>query len=219
MNHAQEFKLAFEKEDIPKMVMTLEDWRDANPHDANFTLAALILMFMHDAISFKKCCRMIQTADFQEPADALLYDWYKDTIVRLMENSIIDSIHENPALAKKFANSQTADNVSDNDKMFAQHFLWLLDKASEGDGYLGRSKIDDLMDNLLEEWVFRFPDDANLTCAYVIAKVDYLNNDKIERLISRANNQEAIDKDSYPKLLSIMIEKSTKKVRGCLNQR
>lgn len=222
MNHAQEFKLAFENDDSPKMVRIIEDWRDVNHYDANFTLAALILMFKHDAISFKKCCRMLGTIELQEPDDPLLFDWYYETLVKLMEKSIIDSILETPYLSKKFTNSQTADDVSDNDNLFAEHFLWLLDKASNGEEYLGRSKIEDLMDDLLEQWVFRFPDDANLTCAYVIAKADYISNEKIEMLISRVKNQEAIDKVSHPRLLSVMIQIAMEKQRNgrrCLNQR
>ena len=209
MNYAQEFKSAFENNDANRMALICREWDNDSPDDANFTLAALMLMLMSGDVPSRKSARMLIASDYQRPLDESLHGWYEDAAIGIMEKRIAENIMENPALASRFAGSKKMD--IDNDNMYAGHFIWLLDKAGEGRQDIGSRKIDDLMDDLIIEWSYHFPDDANLTCAGVIRNIESLSVDEIRELIMKAKSQEAIDKASHSQLLSIMIEKATEK--------
>lgn len=216
MNYAQEFKLAFENSNVDEMTLIWRKWADDSPDDANLTLAALILMLMLGDVSSRKIRKILVAADYQRPLDESLHGWYEDAAIGIMEKRIVENIMENPALAGKFAYSKKVGIEHDN--RYARHFLCLYNKKCEDRDYVGSHKVEDLTDDLIRDWCFHFPDDANLTCAYVIVNIDYLDIEEIEKLIWKANSQEAIDMASHSQILSIMIEKATQKARGCKNQ-
>lgn len=207
-NHALEYKEAVEDNDMDKMTMVLADWLDNGPKDANFGLAMVILTCIRADVPLTESFEIYTSAIQQKPADNSLFDWYNNMAIELMNKRADDEIENNPELSQIFKEEGNVDmsKYGGDDNGYAKEFLKLFKVAMEGDDPLENIQALGKMADIVEEWNNKFPDDANMTCAYVILKIGYLDMGELTELMMRANAQNPIDESSHAELLAIMTQ-------------
>ena len=57
---------------------------------------------------------------------------------------------------------------------------------------------------LVNSWEDNYPEDANMHCAYVVLNIKNMVDDELEDRVKKANELTPGDKNSYPKLLTLM---------------
>lgn len=207
-NHAAEYKSAVENNDMGKMAMIMADWLDNGPKDANFGLAMVILTSMRGDVAFGEVVEIYKTAISQDAEDQSLFDWYNDKAIQLLDKRADEEMEQHPELAAVFneAKNSNVDQYGGDDSGYAKEFLRLFEIANEGDDPLENIKALSKMADILQEWSEKYPEDANMTCAYVIMKIGYLDKGEVAQLMMRANAQTPIDESCHAELLAHMIK-------------
>lgn len=207
-NHAAEYKSAVENNDMGKMGLILADWLDNGPKDANFGLAMVILTLKRGDVPFGEVVEIYKTAISQKAEDKSLFEWYNDTAISLLDKRADDEMEQHPELAEAFkqAEKSNVDQYGGDDSGYAKEFLRLFKIAMEGDDPLENIEALSKMADILQEWSEKYPEDANMTCAYVILKIGYLDKGEVAQLMMKANAQKPIDESCHTELLAHMIK-------------
>ncbi len=180
--HAREFKKAYENDEIDDMFSIVPEWIETNVDDSNLTLALILLVSQTD----KDSVRMKQLWNksfFESPDDEILHEWYRNTA-----QSIIEGF---------------SDDYNDND--YARDFLYNFKKFIENvDNHNEHYFIN--MERILAKWKEDFPDDANYTCAYVIANILEISEEEITEYFKKVNIQHPIDEMRHAEFLQQMTQ-------------
>lgn len=198
-NYAQEYKTAVENNDLVKMTTVIANWLENGPKDANFGLAMVILTCIRADVPISETVEIYELSIKQKPDDSSLFDWYDNTACELMKKRADDIADNDDELSVMFKAKQS---TPDDDNGYAKEFLRLYKISTEGDDPLEMVNALNEMLEIHKEWSEKFPDDANMLCAFVVMKIGYLDDDEIDSLMKKADSLKPIDVSSYPELLS-----------------
>ena len=192
---AQEFKEAFENQCFEKFFEIMSEWWQYYPNDANFGLAMVISGSLNENIEFTKTFELYLQVIDGEPVNSLLYGWFNSTAINLMEKRVDDDIEFSEMFNNKYKSNKPSNN-------YANEFLDLFEDILEND------KVGDLekLHELVDEWEENYPDDANMHCAYVVLSIKNISGDELDDRVKKAKELIPGDKNSYPKLLTLMNE-------------
>lgn len=180
--HAEEFKKAYEANDMEKVNHVLVDWLDDGPHNALFGLAMAILVATRRDKDLVEALAIYKSSIEQDKEDSILFDWYNSTALRLLDEWAGEEINKNPELKNKM------DGVSKNDcsntdfedltcKEFSAKFKELYEAFADNDDVSQMMLITDKINQLLTVWERKCPDDSNLPCAYVMVHAPDLSQE------------------------------------------
>lgn len=192
---AQEFKDSFENQDFENVLSIMSEWVEEDLDDANLGLAMVIVGSLNDNIEFTKTFGLYKQAIQDKPVNESLFDWFNGTAINIMEKRVDDDI----GFSEMFNNKYKSKRPSNN---YAVEFLNLFEDIVENDQI---DALDELRD-IVGQWQENYPDDANMHCAYVILKINDINADELAERVKTANDLTPTDKNSYPKLLTLMNE-------------
>ena len=188
-NYAKEFKDAFENGDIDKVMNIIPGWLENSHDDANLTLAMVILGSLNGNMEFTRTFELYMSASNETPGDPSLHDWFNSKAIELMEKRADDEMGFSDMFNNKYKNKPISND-------YAREFLRLLEEGIDGDG----DNLDE-MHALVGKWEEEYPMDANVHCAYVILNAFKCN---VDDRIGKAEEYEAVDRNSYTKLLALM---------------
>ena len=190
---AQEFKESFENQCFEKLYEIMSEWRQYYPDDANSGLAMVIFGFLNENIEFTKTFELYLQVIRDEPVNSSLFDWFNSTAINLMEKRVDDDI----GFSEMFNNKYKSDKPLNN---FSNEFLNLFE-LTVGNNHAENLKA---LKILVNSWEDNYPEDANMHCAYVVLNIKNMVDDELEDRVKKANELTPGDKNSYPKLLTLM---------------
>lgn len=192
-DYAQEFKDAFDNQDVEKINQTMSEWIQEGLDDANLGLALIMLGSADENVEFSKTFEMYMAVMDNEPVNESLFDWFHSTAINYMERRVDDDI----GFSEMFNNPYKSRRPSND---YASEFLNLFEGIVEND------KVDDLdkLKDIVGEWQENCPQDANMHCAYVILNIKSMDNDEVADRVKKANDLTPGDRNSYPKMLALM---------------
>lgn len=191
-DYAKEFKDALEKQDNDP-VEIIDQWMQSSPDDANLGLAMVILGSLNENIELKKTFEFYLQVIQDKPENESLFDWFNGTAISLMEKRADDEM----GFSEMFNNKYKSNRPSNN---YAREFLNLFEEIVEKDGAGDLEKLHELAD----EWEENYPEDANMHCAHVVLNIRNISGDELEDRVKKAKEMTPGDKNSYPKLLTLM---------------
>lgn len=190
-SHAICFKKFYEKRDMNKMQTILLEWLDNGKHDALFGLAMVILVATRRDKTLGEATAIFKSSVEQESGNAELFEWYKRTALRLLDNWAGEETGSRPEIKEKSDESKGSD-INFNElscKEFSMVFKDLYDELADAEN----DEIADCLINinkLLDAWQDKCPDDANFPCAYVMIH---------EHELSEAEKEEYVYKHIFGK--------------------
>ena len=190
---AQEFKESFENQCFEKLYEIMSEWRQYYPDDANSGLAMVIFDFLNENIEFIKTFELYLQVIRDEPLNSSLFDWFNSTAINLMEKRVDEDI----GFSEMFNNKYKSDSLLNN---FSNDFLSLFE-FTVGNNHAENLTVLKILVNLWEE---DCPKDANMHCAYVVLNIKNMSDDELDGRVKKANELTPGDKNSYPKLLTLM---------------
>ena len=191
-DYAQEFKDAFENQDIGKILEVMEDWKGSNIDDANFGLALIIIGSLSGNVDFTETFELYLQIVQDKPDNPQLFDWFSGTALNLLEKICDDEI----GFSEMFNNEYKSKRPSND---YAVEFLRVFEDIVENDN----DRLNDLK-SIVGKWEDDCPEDANMHCAYVILNVFDLSEDELNGRVKKAEEFTPADKNSYARLLALM---------------
>lgn len=190
---AQEFKESFENQCFEKLYEIMSEWRQYYPDDANSGLAMVIFDFLNENIEFIKTFELYLQVIRDEPLNSSLFDWFNSTAINLMEKRVDEDI----GFSEMFNNKYKSDSLLNN---FSNDFLSLFEFT------VGNNHAENLtvLKILVKLWEEDCPKDANMHCAYVVLNIKNMSDNELDGRVKKANELTPGDKNSYPKLLTLM---------------
>lgn len=195
-DYARRFKESFE-EDMDEedsksrglfYSMIFMIWADNFPEDANLIAAALILANIYDDGLVK-----IVIKDFS-------HDEYRR---KLMDHKPIDEELQSWfltfALMSMIFKSSREDESGMTSKEYSDRYIEYLDNFHKA----GEDEVEKLygqMRDFVEEWRSKYPEDSNMTLAYLAVNVPYLSDVKIFGLLEDLKSQSAGDEDGHERI-------------------
>ena len=192
-DYAGEFKKSFENQDIDRAYEVLSHWGGYDSADTNYIMAKVILDSFNEKIEFTETFDLYLESFMQKPKDPSLLDWFNSTAIESMEKRVDDDI----GFSQMFNNRYKSNKYSND---YAKEFLRIFEDILEN----GHVESLALLQGIIISWEENFPDDANMHCAYVILNIMNLSEEDLEDRIEKAKELDPIDKNSYPKLLTLM---------------
>lgn len=165
-------------------------WASKFPEDANMVGAALLMASIYDD-------ELVQTIldDFDQ-------DEYRK---RLTEYDAIDEELSSWFMAFAligiiFSNSND-DELDDKltSKEYAEHYIRLADnfqKADEDE----QDGVYNALKDLVNEWKGEYPDDINMSLAYITLNAPYLSDERLNELLESLEGQSSGDEDAYERI-------------------
>ncbi len=190
---AQEFKESFENQCFEKSYEIMSEWRQYYPDDANSGLAMVIFGSLNENIEFTKTFELYLQVMWDEPVNSSLFGWFNSTAINLMEKRVDEDI----GFSEMFNNKYKSDKPLNN---FSNEFLNLFESTVENNHAENLTALKILV-NL---WEDNYPEDANMHCAYVVLNIKNMADDELDDRVKKANELTPGDKNSYPKLLTLM---------------
>ena len=163
------------------------------PDDANSGLAMVIFGSLNENIEFTKTFELYLQVMWDEPVNSSLFGWFNSTAINLMEKRVDEDI----GFSEMFNNKYKSDNPLNN---FSNEFLNLFESTVENNHAENLTALKILV-NL---WEDNYPEDANMHCAYVVLNIKNMADDELDDRVKKANELTPGDKNSYPKLLTLM---------------
>ena len=197
-NHAEDFREAYERKDMGKVQSVLVDWLDNGKHDALFGLAMVILVATRKDKPLPEALAIFKSSIEQDKCDAGLYGWYESTALKLLDDWSGEEMSGNPDLKGKF--EQSSSDGSNFDELtckdFSRAFKNLYDGLADADydeigRYMGK------LNQLLEVWERKCPDDSHLPCAYVMVHAPELSEDDLGDYVFRHASGETYDESLH----------------------
>ena len=141
--HAEEFKKAYEANDMEKVNHVLVDWLDDGPHNALFGLAMAILVATRRDKDLVEALAIYKSSIEQDKEDSILFDWYNSTALRLLDEWAGEEINKNPELKNKMdgASKNDCSNTDFEDltcKEFSAKFKELYEAFADNDDVINR---------------------------------------------------------------------------------
>ena len=171
----------------------LSHWGGYDSADTNYIMAKVILDSLNEKIEFTETFDLYLESFRQKPKDPSLLDWFNSAAIESMEKRVDDDI----GFSQMFNNRYKSNEYSND---YAKEFLRIFEDILEN----GHVESLALLQGIISSWEENFPDDANMHCAYVILNIRNLSEEDLEDRIEKAKELDPIDKNSYPKLLTLM---------------
>lgn len=192
-DYAQEFKDAFDNQDMEKINQIMSEWIQEGLDDANLGLALIMLGSVDKNVEFSKTFEMYMVVMDNEPVNESLYLWFHSTAIKYMERRVDNDI----GFSEMFNNRYKSRSPLYD---YASEFLNLFE------GIVENGNVDDLdkLKDIVGEWQENCPQDANMHCAYVILNIKRMDDNEVADRVKKANNRIPGDRNSYPKLLALM---------------
>lgn len=199
-SHAEDFKKAYENNEMAKLTAVLLDWVDNGKHDAYFGLAMVILVATRRDKELADALAIFKSSVAEDHEDSGLFDWYKDTAKKLLDDWAGDELNKLPDLNKKTEEDKKVNLDEDYEilscREFSAKFKELYDAIAEEDGSQ-MMKIMDNLNQLLEVWERKCPDDSHLPCAYVMVHAPELNQDDLSEYIFKHASGKVYDESLH----------------------
>jgi predicted outer membrane repeat protein len=164
-------------------------WASKFPEDANMIGAALLMASIYDDEMVKTILDDFDREEYRrrldeyEPIDEELASWFKVM-------SLISMIFDNTK------DSEEDDLTSEE---YAEKYISLADDFQTADEDKQEELYDD-MKKLVDDWKRDFPDDLNMSLAYIAVNGIYLSDERIIEMLDDLEGQSSGDEDAYERL-------------------
>lgn len=193
-DYAREFKEYFEKmledKDIEGkgilLSLTFAIWANKFPEDANLIAAALLMAKVYDDELIKTILDDYSEEEYRkrlteyDPIDEELSSWF-------MAIALLGMI---------FGNSKDDEVTS---KGYGEKYINLCDDFQDASDDR-QNELYDEMKGVVKDWKENYPDDLNMSLAYITLNAPYISDEKLKEALDNLEGQSASDEDSYERL-------------------